>query len=132
MTDAPDKTDTLFDLDVIQCAMPQEYVPAPRKEARPAKAEEPQTYIAHYTSPTSTKPIKGFFEFQSAQRAFSKQNIQDARIRMLELYGKDAVSWVIDDVRLKKKNEKMCSSQLEIDFRKRKPARTRAPKKKYL
>lgn len=92
---------------------------------------EPSTYVAHYTSPVTTSPVKGFFEFDSVYRASSKQNIQDARIRMLEIYGKEAVSWVIDDIKIKKKNPKVLSEQLELDFRTPKKERKRRVTKKY-
>ena len=58
-----------------------------------------QTYIAHYSSPSaSAQRAKGVFEFESDARANTKGNNHDARMRMLELYGKDAVSWTIDKV----------------------------------
>lgn len=76
-----------------------------------------QTYVAHYSSPVNEAPTKGYFEFESEHRASSKLNARDARIRMLELYGKDAVSWVIDEIRLKKKKDGVGSMQMELDFR---------------
>ena len=96
------------------------------------KRPEALTYIAHFSSPANSAPAKGFFEFESAFRASSKSNLHDARIRMLELYGKDAVSWVIDEVRLKKKSQDVCGDQLELDFREPKPTRKRPKAKKYL
>lgn len=85
-----------------------------------------QTYVAHYSSPVNEAPTKGFFEFDSEHRASSKLNARDARIRMLELYGKDAVSWVIDEVRIKKKSDGVSSMQMELDFRDpKKPKRKR-------
>lgn len=96
------------------------------------ESEEKSSYVAHYCSPTNSEPVKGFFEFESKYRASSKQNLQDARIKMLEIYGKEAVSWVIDEVKIKRKNDKVCSEQLELDFRKPKPARKRRVSKKYL
>ena len=48
-----------------------------------------QTYIAHYSSPSaSAQRAKGVFEFESDARANTKGNNHDARMRMLELYGK--------------------------------------------
>lgn len=93
---------------------------------------EPLTYIAHYTSPVTTSPVKGFFEFESIYRASSKLNRHDARVRMLEIYGQEAVSWVVDSVKVKRKNAKICSEQLELDFREPKKARKRRVSKKYL
>lgn len=105
------------------------------EDAPAQKAEEPlepSTYVAHYTSPTNASPVKGFFEFDSVYRASSKLNHHDARIRMLEIYGKDAVSWVIDKVKLKRKNDRVCSEQLELDFREPKKPRKKPKPKKYL
>jgi len=62
----------------------------------------------------------GVFEFQSEFKAGSKQNMHDARMKMLEEFGAAAVSWVIDDVQ--KKNtastpKGVVDGQLELDFR---------------
>ncbi|MCL2826448.1 MAG: hypothetical protein FWD72_03480 [Eggerthellaceae bacterium] len=88
--------------------------------------------MAHYTSPANSAPAKGFFEFDSSSRASTKPNRHDARIRMLEIYGKDALSWIIDDISLKKNSRGVCTEQFEIDFREQKPARKRPKPKKYL
>ena len=93
---------------------------------------EPLTYVAHYTSPITSTPVKGFFEFDSIHRSSSKLNRQDARIRMLEIYGQDALSWVIDSIKIKRKSDKVCSDQLELDFREPKKPRKRRVSKKYL
>ena len=62
-----------------------------------------QTYIAHYISPAAADVRgTGLFEFESDSRANTKGNLRDARLKMLELYGKDAVSWTIDSVERKK------------------------------
>lgn len=92
---------------------------------------EPQVYIAHYVSPTTESPVKGFFEFESIHRASSRKNRHDARIQMLEIFGKDAVSWVIDEVKLKRKNNPICGDQMELDFREPKKPRKRRKSKKY-
>ncbi len=97
-----------------------------------SQGDKPATYVAHFSSPVTTSPKKGNFEFESVYRASSKLNKQDARIRMLEIYGKDAVSWVIDDIRIKKTSDKVLGEQLELDFRAPKPERRRAKKKKWL
>lgn len=94
-----------------------------------------QTYIAHYSSPSAaSKRAKGVFEFDSDARANTKANQHDARMRMLELYGADAVGWTIDKVERKGKGNagaEMVSGQLELDFRAPKPVRKRAKKKEY-
>ena len=91
-----------------------------------------QTYIAHYSSPAASDArAKGLFEFESSSRAGSKANLHDARIRMLELYGKDAVSWNIVMVERKKATNEACNEQLELDFRAPKQERKRAKRKEW-
>lgn len=91
-----------------------------------------QTYIAHYRSPSaSSQRAKGAFEFDSDARVGTKANGHDARVRMLELYGKDAVSWIIEKIERKKAKETLSDGQLELDFRAPKPVRKRAKKKEY-
>ncbi|MEG0504698.1 MAG: hypothetical protein RR547_08660, partial [Raoultibacter sp.] len=85
-----------------------------------------------YTSPVTENPTKGFFEFESEFRANSKKNIHDARLKMLETFGQDAVSWVIDEVKLKKKKDELCGDQIELDFRPPKQPRKRRASKKWL
>ena len=91
-----------------------------------------QTYIAHYSSPSaSAQRAKGVFEFESDARANTKGNNHDARMRMLELYGKDAVSWTVDRVERKKASKPVQDGQLELDFRPPKKEGKRAKKKEY-
>lgn len=91
-----------------------------------------QTYIAHYSSPAASDArAKGLFEFESASRAGSKGNLRDARMKMLELYGKSAVSWSIVKVERKKAVAVSCDEQLELDFRAPKPERKRAKRKEW-
>ncbi len=91
-----------------------------------------QTYIAHYSSPAaSDSRAKGLFEFESASRTGTKANIHDARLKMLEMYGKDAVSWNIVKVERKKATTTVCDEQLELDFRAPKPERKRAKRKEW-
>lgn len=91
-----------------------------------------QTYIAHYSSPAaSDSRAKGLFEFTSDARAGTKANMQDARIRMLELYGKAAVSYTIVKVERKKAKSQTVNEQLELDFRDPKPERKRAKRKEW-
>ena len=88
-------------------------------------------YIAHYLSPAASDArAAGFFEFESSSRAGSKDNLHDARLTMLELYGKDAASWTIDSVEKKKAHDDSLDGQLELDFRPEKNRR-RKPKKEY-
>ena len=54
-----------------------------------------------------------------------------SRLRMLELYGKAAVSWTIDSVERKKASVASQDGQLALDFRPPKPERKRAKKKEY-
>ena len=62
-----------------------------------------QTYIAHYHSLTSSaQRSRGLFEFESSSRLGSKGNNQDARLKMLELFGNEALSWSIDKIDRKK------------------------------
>lgn len=78
------------------------------------------TYIAHYRSPNaSADRAMGVFEFDSASHAGSKANVHDARIRMLELHGSKAVSWVIEKVEIKRdaKGAAPLDGQLALDFR---------------
>ena len=91
-----------------------------------------QTYIAHYRSPAASDArATGLFEFESDARAGSKGNLRDARLKMLELYGKDAVSWTIDRVERKRATKQVQDGQLELDFRPPKAERTRAKKKEW-
>ncbi len=91
------------------------------------------SYIAHYRSPdASAKRAKGLFEFESGARFGSKANAHDARVRMLELFGNDALSWNIEKIEKKKSNDGMADGQLELDFRDpvKKPKRKQS--RKYL
>lgn len=91
-----------------------------------------QTYIAHYCSPAASDArATGLFEFESDARAGSKENLRDARLKMLEMYGKGAVSWNVDKVERKKVTDTAQGGQLELDFRPPKKQRTRAKKKEY-
>lgn len=91
-----------------------------------------QTYVAHYSSPSgSAARAKGLFEFESGARTGTKANAHDARVRMLELFGKEAVSWTITKVERKKAKPAALDGQMELDFRAPKPERKRARKKEY-
>lgn len=91
-----------------------------------------QTYLAHYRSPNASDVrARGLFEFESDARAGTKANLHDARVRMLELYGKEAVGWSIDKVERKAVREEKADGQMELDFRAPKPERKRKYKKEY-
>lgn len=82
-------------------------------------------YTAHYTSPRGSNPVNGTFEFESEHNAGSKKNMSDARIKMLELFGKEAVSWNVDKVELVGSGEASEYVQMQLDFREPKKSRVR-------
>ncbi len=82
-------------------------------------------YRAHYTSPRGADPVNGTFEFESGHNAGSKGNMHDARIKMLELFGKEAVAWNIDNVERAGEGEASEYVQLQLDFREPKKTRKR-------
>lgn len=94
-----------------------------------------QTYIAHYSSPAASDSRgQGVFEFESDARIGTKANTHDARMRMLEVYGKDAISWNIVKVERKKakpKADQAQDGQLQLDFRPPKVERKRAKRKEW-
>ena len=79
-----------------------------------------QTFVAHYRSlNASSERAKGLFEFESSSRLGSKANASDARMKMLELFGNDALSWTIEKIEHApaKKQGSQSDGQLELDFR---------------
>ncbi len=87
------------------------------------------TYLAHYHSPVSADVRgSGVFEFDSDARAGSKENLHDARMKMLETFGKDAVPWTIERVEKKTAKNEALDGQLSIDFRPEKKRRRRRTK----
>lgn len=89
------------------------------------------TYVAHYQSPDSAEErIRGTFEFESEARLGTKQNASDARISMLELFGNDAIAWVIDNIERETKHAAQLAGQFELDFRGPKK-KTRKKKREY-
>ena len=85
-----------------------------------------KTYRAHYKSPHGANPVNGTFEFESDAKAGSRQNATDARIKMLEVFGNDAVSWTIDNIELVSGAEEATEFvQLQLDFREPKKTRKR-------
>lgn len=89
-------------------------------------------FLAHYRSlDANSKRARGLFEFESNSRLGSKANMHDARVKMLELYGNDALSWSIEKVERKKQGSEMSDGQLELDFREPKKQRKRKPSRGY-
>ncbi len=89
-------------------------------------------YLAHYRSPAAADVRgSGHFEFESDARLGSKDNLHDARMKMLELFGKDAISWNIEKVERMRKNNSSFDGQLELDFRPEKKQRKRRISKGY-
>lgn len=89
-------------------------------------------FLAHYRSlDSSSKRALGMFEFESNARLASKANMHDARVRMLELYGNEALSWNIEKVERKRQASEHQDGQLELDFRDPVKKRKRKQKKEY-
>ena len=87
------------------------------------------SYLAHYQSPAKADVRgSGVFEFESDARAGSKENLGDARMKMLEIFGKDAVSWNIERVEKKTAKTETLDGQLTLDFRPEKKRRRRRTK----
>ena len=87
------------------------------------------TYLAHYLSPAAADVRgAGAFEFESDARMGSKENIRDARVKMLEMFGKNAASWSIERVERKTAKNGAMDGQLELDFRPEKKRRRRRTK----
>ena len=87
------------------------------------------TYLAHYRSPAAADVRgSGVFEFDSEARANTKDNLRDARVRMLEIFGKDAASWNIEKVERKSAKSEALDGQLTLDFRPEKKRRRRRTK----
>ncbi len=76
-------------------------------------------YRATIVSPKGATPKSSVIEFESEHRAGSKKNIQDARYKMLELHGSEAVSWTVKDVERvpEKEGNDAPVEQLMLDFR---------------
>lgn len=86
-------------------------------------------FLAHYQSPAKADVRgAGVFEFESEARAGSKDNLHDARMKMLELFGSDAVSWGIERVERKTAKTEALDGQLALDFRPEKKRRRRKTK----
>ena len=71
-------------------------------------------YRATIVSPKGAAPKSSVIEFESEHRAGSKQNLQDARYKMLELHGSEALK----DIEKVTENESAgVAEQLMLDFR---------------
>lgn len=91
-------------------------------------------FVANYRSPNASgERSRGLFEFESEARLGSKANAHDARVKMLELYGNDALSWTIEDIKHKPKKTSgaQADGQMELDFRDPKPQPKRKATKAY-
>lgn len=87
-------------------------------------------YIAHYRSLDSdARHISGMFTFQSDARLGAKANAHDARLRMLEEFGNDALSWTIYRIDRKRSEAGQMDGQQELDFREPVKKRKRATKR---
>lgn len=85
-------------------------------------------YKATIVSPKGAAPKSSIIEFESEHRAGSKQNIQDARYKMLELHGSEAVAWTVKDIEKVSDNAKEGpTEQLMLDFREPVQPRKRRP-----
>ncbi len=77
-------------------------------------------FVAHYRSPNASgNRARGLFEFESNARLGSKANAHDARVKMLELYGNEALAWTVTEIVHKraKATGSQADGQLELDFR---------------
>ena len=82
-------------------------------------------FRAEYQSPRNANPQSGQFTFESKHPLGSKANEQDARYKMLELFGNEAVSWIIANVERAKPADADAPVQLGLDFREPKKTRRR-------
>lgn len=80
-------------------------------------------YTATYQSPRNGESACGTFEFDSSAKKGSKQNARDARLRMLEIFGSKALSWVICDIDNAQENSYSDNVQTRLDFRQETPAK---------
>lgn len=82
-------------------------------------------FRARYESPRNANPQSGSFTFSSAHPLHSKANEQDARYRMLELFGNEAVSWSVVVIARVNGADADAPVQLGLDFREPKKTRRR-------
>ena len=82
-------------------------------------------FRAEYASPRNANPQSGQFTFESKHPLGSKANEQDARYKLLDLFGNDAVSWTIVRIERAKTAQADAPVQLGLDFREPKKTRKR-------
>ncbi|MDO4400208.1 MAG: hypothetical protein Q4D27_04585 [Coriobacteriia bacterium] len=82
-------------------------------------------FRASYESPRNANPQSGQFTFESKHPLNSKANEQDARYRMLDLFGNEAVAWSVTHIERAKAAEADAPVQLGLDFREPKKTRKR-------
>lgn len=80
-------------------------------------------FRAYYESPRNANPQSGCFTFESGHPLRSQANERDARYRMLELFGNEAVAWSI--VRVERAGNARADEPVQpgLDFRE--PRKTR-------
>lgn len=76
-------------------------------------------YRATIVSPKGAAPKSSVIEFESEHRAGSKLNVQDARYKMLELHGSEALAWSVKDIEKVPDREATEApvEQMMLDFR---------------
>lgn len=84
-------------------------------------------FLAHYESPRNAQPQSGQFSYESKHPLNSHANMQDARYRMLELFGNEALAWSIVKTERGKNADLDAPVQLGLDFRE--PKKTRRKRK---
>ena len=82
-------------------------------------------FRATYQSPRNANPQSGQFTFESKHPLNSKANEQDARYKMLELFGNEAVAWSVTHVERAQVADADAPVQLGLDFREPKKTRKR-------
>ena len=82
-------------------------------------------FRATYESPRNANPQSGQFTFESRHPLNSKANEQDARYKMLELFGNEAVAWSVTHVERAHAADADAPVQLGLDFREPKKTRKR-------
>lgn len=82
-------------------------------------------FKASYESPRNANPQSGCFVFESDHPLNSNANKQDARYRMLDLFGNEAVAWNIVGIERAKANQADDPVQPGLDFREPKKTRRR-------
>ncbi len=81
-------------------------------------------YVAYYRSLDSdSRHISGMLSFTSDARLGTKANAHDARLRMLEEFGNEALSWSIYRIDRKRARTDQMDGQQQLDFRE--PAKRR-------